>query len=145
MIDAKNKMLEAKVEALVVNDENNLPLVWVNITVDNSNIGALTDFDGNYTISIPSNLPKKLTFSYLGYTTQEIDVSATDNMSIMMIPDLTQLEEVVVVGYGSVLKKDLTGALSTVEVEDEVANQSNSIDQLLHEHVAFARTIQFGT
>ena len=47
-----------------VNDENNLPLVGVNITVENSNIGALTDFDGNYTISIPSNLPKKLTFSY---------------------------------------------------------------------------------
>ena len=66
---------------------------------------------------------QKLTFIFR-HTTQEIDVSETDNMSIMMIPDLTQLEEVVVVGYGSVLKKDLTGALSTVEVEDEVANQS---------------------
>ena len=108
----------------------------------NSNVGALTDFDGNYTISIPSNLPKKLTFSYLGYTTQEVDVAETDNISIMMIPDLTQLEEVVVVGYGSVLKKDLTGALSTVEVEDEVANQSNSIDQLLQGRAAGVQVIQ---
>ena len=133
---------QSKIVTGTVNDENNLPLVGVNITVGNSNVGALTDFDGNYTISIPSNLPKKLTFSYLGYTTQEIDVSGTDNMSIMMIPDLTQLEEVVVVGYGSVLKKDLTGALSTVEVEDEVANQSNSIDQLLQGRAAGVQVIQ---
>ena len=63
-------------------------------------------------------------------------------MSIMMIPDLTQLEEVVVVGYGSVLKKDLTGALSTVEVEDEVANQSNSIDQLLQGRAAGVQVVQ---
>ena len=48
----------------------------------------------------------------------------------MMLPDLEQLEEVVVIGYGSVLKKDLTGSLSSVKVEEEVANQSNSIDQL---------------
>ena len=133
---------QSKIVTGTVNDENNLPLVGVNITVDNSNIGALTDFDGNYTISIPSNLPKKLTFSYLGYTTQEIDVSGTDNMSIMMIPDLTQLEEVVVIGYGSVLKKDLTGALSAVEVEDEVANQSNSIDQLLQGRAAGVQVVQ---
>ena len=133
---------QSKIVTGTVNDENNLPLVGVNITVDNSNVGALTDFDGNYTISIPSNLPKKLTFSYLGYTTQEIDVSGTDNVSIMMIPDLTQLEEVVVVGYGSVLKKDLTGALSTVEVEDEVANQSNSIDQLLQGRAAGVQVVQ---
>ena len=133
---------QSKIVTGTVNDENNLPLVGVNITVDNSNVGALTDFDGNYTISIPSNLPKKLTFSYLGYTTQEVDVSGTDNMSIMMIPDLTQLEEVVVVGYGSVLKKDLTGALSTVEVEDEVANQSNSIDQLLQGRAAGVQVVQ---
>ena len=87
-----------------VNDENSLPLVGVNITVQNSNLGALTDFDGNFSITIPSDKPKVLIFSYLGYTTQEVDVSSSDNISIMMIPDLEQLEEVVVVGYGSVLK-----------------------------------------
>ena len=114
----------------IVNDENNIPLVGVNITVQNSNIGALTDFDGNYSIAIPSDKPKVLIFSYLGYSTQEIDVSSSDNVSIMMLPDLEQLEEGVVIGYGSVLKKDLTGSVSSVKVEEEVANQSNSIDQL---------------
>ena len=106
----------------------------VNITVQNSNLGALTDFDGNFSITIPSDKPKVLIFSYLGYTTQEVDVSSSDSISIMMIPDLEQLEEVVVVGYGSVLK-NLTGSLSQVEVEEEVANQSNSIDQLFREEL----------
>ncbi len=125
-----------------VNDENNLPLVGVNITVQNSNIGALTDFDGNYSIIIPSEKPKVLIFSYLGYSTQEVDVSLTDSVSVMMIPDLEQLEEVVVIGYGSVLKKDLTGSLSQVEVDQEVANQSNSVDQLLQGRAAGVQVIQ---
>ena len=125
-----------------VNDENNLPLVGVNITVQNSNIGALTDFDGNYSISIPSDKERILIFSYLGYATQEVDASSSDTVSIMMIPDLEQLEEVVVIGYGSVLKKDLTGSLSQVEVEEEVANQSNSIDQLLQGRAAGVQVVQ---
>ena len=125
-----------------VNDENNLPLVGVNISVQNSNIGALTDFDGNYSITIPSDKEKVLIFSYLGYTTQEVDVSSSDNVSIMMIPDLEQLEEVIVIGYGSVLKKDLTGSLTQVKVDDEVANQSNSIDQLLQGRAAGVQVVQ---
>jgi TonB-linked SusC/RagA family outer membrane protein len=127
-----------------VNDENNIPLVGVNITVENSNIGALSDFDGNYSITIPSDKPKVLIFSYLGYSTQEADVSSTETMSIMMLPDLEQLEEVVVIGYGSVLKKDLTGSLSSVKVEEEVANQSNSIDQLLQGRAAGVQVVQNG-
>ena len=126
----------------IVNDENSIPLVGVNITVQNSNIGALTDFDGNYSIAIPSDKPKVLIFSYLGYSTQEIDVSSSDNVSIMMLPDLEQLEEVVVIGYGSVLKKDLTGSVSSVKVEEEVANQSNSIDQLLQGRAAGVQVVQ---
>jgi TonB-linked SusC/RagA family outer membrane protein len=128
----------------VVNDENNMPLIGVNITVQNSNIGALTDFDGNYSITIPSGKPKVLIFSYLGYSSQEVDASSNDNISIMMLPDLEQLEEVVVIGYGSVLKKDLTGSLSSVKVEEEVANQSNSIDQLLQGRAAGVQVVQNG-
>ena len=128
----------------VVNDENNMPLIGVNITVQNSNIGALTDFDGNYSITIPSGKPKVLIFSYLGYSSQEVDASSADSINIMMLPDLEQLEEVVVIGYGSVLKKDLTGSLSSVKVEEEVANQSNSIDQLLQGRAAGVQVVQNG-
>ena len=126
-----------------VNDENNIPLVGVNIVLDDSNVGALTDFDGNY--SLQFHLENQiLIFSYLGYTTQEVDASISENINIIMIPDPTQLEEVVVIGYGSILKKDLTGSLSSVEVEEEVANQSNSIDQLLQGRAAGVQVIQNG-
>ena len=69
----------------VVNDENNMPLIGVNITVQNSNIGALTDFDGNYSITIPSGKPKVLIFSYLGYSSQEVDASSADSINLSLI------------------------------------------------------------
>ena len=111
---------QSKTVTGTVNDENNIPLVGVNIVLDDSNVGALTDFDGNYSITIPPGKSNTLIFSYLGYTTQEGDASISENINIIMIPDPTQLEEVVVIGYGSILKKDLTGSLSSVEVEEEV-------------------------
>ena len=135
---------QSKTVTGTVNDENNIPLVGVNIVLDDSNVGALTDFDGNYSITIPSGKSNTLIFSYLGYTTQEVDASISENINIIMIPDPTQLEEVVVIGYGSILKKDLTGSLSSVEVEEEVANQSNSIDQLLQGRAAGVQVIQNG-
>ena len=115
-----------------VTDDGGLPLPGVTILVKNSkNLGVATDFDGNFSITIPSTSSKILVFSYLGYTTQEVNVSNTSNVNLIMIPDQTQLDEVVVVGYGTVLKKDVTGALTSVKVKDNVANQSGTIDQLL--------------
>ena len=69
-------------------------------------------------------------------------MSSTETMSIMMLPDLEQLEEVVFIGYGSVLEKDLTGSLSSVKVEEEVANQSNSIDQWVQGRAAGVQVVQ---
>ena len=126
-----------------VTDDGGLPLPGVTILVKNSkNLGVATDFDGNFSITIPSNQTKILVFSYLGYTTQEVNVSNTTNVNLIMIPDQTQLDEVVVVGYGTVLKKDVTGALTSVKVKDNVANQSGTIDQLLQGRAAGVQVTQ---
>jgi TonB-linked SusC/RagA family outer membrane protein len=126
-----------------VTDDGGLPIPGVTILVKNSkNLGVATDFDGNFSITIPSNQTKILVFSYLGYTTQEVDVSNTTNVNLIMIPDQTQLDEVVVVGYGTVLKKDVTGALTSVKVKDNVANQSGTIDQLLQGRAAGVQVTQ---
>ncbi len=126
-----------------VTDDGGLPLPGVTILVKNSkNLGATTDFDGNFNITIPSNQTKILVFSYLGYTTQEVNVSNTSNVNLIMIPDQTQLDEVVVVGYGTVLKKDVTGALTSVKVKENVANQSGTIDQLLQGRAAGVQVTQ---
>ena len=126
-----------------VTDDVGLPIPGVSILVKNTkNLGVATDFDGNFNITIPFNQTKILVFSYLGYTTQEVNVSKTTNVNLIMIPDQTQLDEVVVIGYGTVLKKDVTGSLVTVEVKDNVANQSGTIDQLLQGRAAGVQVTQ---
>ena len=126
-----------------VTDDVGLPIPGVSILVKNTkNLGVATDFDGNFNITIPFNQTKILVFSYLGYTTQEVNVSKTTNVNLIMIPDQTQLDEVVVIGYGTVLKKDVTGALTSVKVKDNVANQSGTIDQLLQGRAAGVQVTQ---
>ena len=126
-----------------VTDDVGLPIPGVSILVKNTkNLGVATDFDGNFNITIPFNQTKILVFSYLGYTTQEVNVSKTTNVNLIMISDQTQLDEVVVIGYGTVLKKDVTGALTSVKVKDNVANQSGTIDQLLQGRAAGVQVTQ---
>jgi TonB-linked SusC/RagA family outer membrane protein len=126
-----------------VKDETGLTLPGVTIQIKNTeNLGAISNFDGYFNIIIPSTSSKILVFSYLGYTTQEVNVSKTTNVNLIMIPDQTQLDEVVVIGYGTVLKKDVTGSLVTVKVKDNVANQSGTIDQLLQGRAAGVQVTQ---
>jgi TonB-linked SusC/RagA family outer membrane protein len=126
-----------------VKDETGLTLPGVTIQIKNTeNLGAISNFDGYFNITIPSTSSKILVFSYLGYTTQEVNVSNTTNVNLVMIPDQTQLDEVVVIGYGTVLKKDVTGALTSVKVKDNVANQSGTIDQLLQGRAAGVQVTQ---
>lgn len=78
----------------------------------NTSNGTITDIDGNYTISVPANAT--IVFSYVGMTTQEASVKGKTHIDIVMEDDAQALEEVVVIGYGSVKKKDLTGSVATV-------------------------------
>ena len=78
----------------------------------NTSNGTITDIDGNYTLSVPSNAT--IVFSYVGMTTQEVSVKGKTTIDIVMEDDAQALEEVVVIGYGSVKRKDLTGSVATV-------------------------------
>lgn len=78
----------------------------------NTSNGTITDIDGNYTISVPSNAT--LVFSYVGMTTQEVAVKGQKVVNVVLADDAQALEEVVVIGYGSVKRKDLTGSVATV-------------------------------
>ncbi|MEK9603092.1 MAG: TonB-dependent receptor [Flavobacteriaceae bacterium] len=126
-----------------VSDDMGMPLPGVAIVIKSDpSQGVTTDFDGNFSIDIPDDQDGILIFTYVGFSNQEIDASEVSVINLSMQPDETLLEEVVVVGYGTVLKKDVTGSLSTVEVESEVANQSTSIDQLLQGRAAGVQVIQ---
>ena len=102
------------VEGTVKSSVDNMPLPGVNVVVKNTSNGTVTDFDGNFSISnIPSN--SVLVFTYLGFQTQELP--AAFNMSVAMMEDSEALDEVVLIGYGSKNKKDLTGSVSMIKSE----------------------------
>ncbi len=126
-----------------VTDDTGEGLPGVTIQIKNSpKNGALTDFDGNFKITLSSEDEKVLIFSYLGFKRQEVNVSDSSFLKIQLETDATQLDEVVVVGYGSVLKKDVTGALVSVKVKDNIANQSFSVDQMLQGRAAGVQVTQ---
>ena len=107
----------------------------VNIQVKGTSTGVVTDLDGNFTISVP-NTNSVLVFSFIGFTTQEIKVGNQTNLKVTLKDDLQQLDEVVVVAYGTARKGDLTGALTTMRPDGDEAMKATSIDNLLNGKVA---------
>ena len=96
-------------------DEMGEPVIGVNVTVvGNKSLGAISDLDGNFTLNVQQNAI--LIFSYVGYKSQE--VKATHQMKITLQEDNEVLDEVVVIGYGSVKRKDVTTAISSVSTKD---------------------------
>tara|TARA_B100001057_G_scaffold275477_1_gene275718 strand:+ start:33060 stop:36281 length:3222 start_codon:yes stop_codon:yes gene_type:complete len=127
----------------VVNDDQGLPLPGVTVQVKGTdNLGAVTNFDGEFTLDIKSSKKQVLIFSYVGFQTIEFDVTNTNTVNLSMEIDTAELDEVVVIGYGSVLKKDVTGSISSVKVEENIANQTTGVDQLLQGRAAGVQVLQ---
>ncbi len=103
-----------------VTDGNGAPIPGTNVVIQGTNQGTVTDVDGSFSIIVP-NQDAVLVVSYLGYQSQEFQVGTRSDFNISLLEDVTALEELVVVGYGSQKKSDLTGAISSLEVE-EIAN-----------------------
>lgn len=100
-------------------DEDNFELAGVSIYVKGNNKGTVTDFYGNYVIEIENPSNTILTFEYLGMITQEILLtSASQEVNVTLLPDEKALSEVIVIGYGTQNKKDVTGAVALVKSED---------------------------
>ncbi|MUH35228.1 TonB-dependent receptor [Zobellia amurskyensis] len=97
-------------------DDSGLPLAGANVVVKGTTTGTQTDFDGNYTISADGKAT--LVYSYIGYTTQEVAVNNEQKIDVTLAEDASKLDEVVVIGYGTQKKSDLTGAISSVSSEE---------------------------
>ncbi|WP_025742264.1 SusC/RagA family TonB-linked outer membrane protein [Aquimarina pacifica] len=100
----------------VVSDAKNLPLPGVNVLVKNSTNGAVTSFDGDYSLSGVSK-NDIIVFSYIGFATQEIVVGDQTTINVVLEEDGESLEQIVVIGYGTARKKDVTGAVSLISNE----------------------------
>lgn len=107
-----------------VADESGLPLPGVSIIVKNTTKGTATDFDGNYSLDVNSN--DILVFSFMGYKTQEVIFKGKLTLNISLGEDKNLLDEVVIVGYGSVKKSDLTGSVSSIDTKKITERNVNS-------------------
>ena len=108
-------------------DESGEPIIGANVMVEGTNTGVITDLDGKYTINAPAG--SNLKISYIGYVTQT--VKAGRNSTVKLVEDSKTLAEVVVIGYGTQRKSDLTGGLVSVDQKKlNMINSSNLMDRL---------------
>ena len=119
-----------------ITDKNGESVIGATILVKGTTTGTSSDAEGRYQIVIPAAAEKTLQVSYLGYKPQEIAVGTRTRIDIELESDEAQIEEVVVVGYGTLRKSDVTGAVTSVKIDKNEAAQVASFDKLLQGHAA---------
>ena len=124
----------------VVIDETDTPLIGATVQVKNTQKGVVTDFDGKFSIKANSNAT--LIISYIGYKNQEIKIKGQKNLNIKLEPDNAMLDEVIVVGYGSMKKSDLTGSVSSVAAKSIEGFKTGSVVEALGGQIAGVQITQ---
>lgn len=119
----------------LVTDQDGFPLPGATVLEQGTNNGTTTDFDGNFKITV-KNESSNIEVSYIGYVSTLINVGTGTNIKVVLKEDIAELNEVVVVGYGSVKKSDLTGSVASVKMDKLPVRATNSIDGLLQGQVA---------
>ena len=115
------------IKGVVTDADGSLP--GVSITIKGTTTGVQTDFDGNYAINASQG--DVLVFSYLGYTTEERSVGSQNVINVTMVQDRSELDEIVIIGYGSTTIKDATGAVASVKAGDFNQGVISSPEQLI--------------
>ena len=121
----------------VVYDNENFPLIGAGVVfADNPSAGTITDLDGNFTLEAsPEDV---LVFSFIGFVDQRIKVGEQTVINVVLQPDSNNLEEIVVIGYGTTKKSDLTGSVTNVKMADITDSPSVSVDNALQGRIAGA-------
>lgn len=117
-----HETLQSKTVTGVVVDAAGVPVIGANVIVKGTTVGTITDFDGNYSLEVPENAV--LQISYIGYLTEEIPVGNKSSINVTLKEDSQALDELVVVGYGTMRKSDVTGSIATAK-GDELTKQQN--------------------
>lgn len=126
-----------------VKDAKGEPIIGAAVMYEGSTVGVMTDIDGKYTITFKPTGKRApvLVYSSISYLTQNVNVDGRSVIDIVLEEDHEQLEEVVVVGYGSMRKSDITGSVTSVKIDETRAGQSASLDQLLQGQAAGVQVV----
>lgn len=119
-----------------ITDEKGIPLIGANVIstdVNNGVNGTVADFDGNYSIKITPQ--SKLSFTYVGYITQEFSVDGKTEINVTLLPDRESLSEVVVVGYNKVKRENIIGAVATITGSDILESGLTNISQAIQDRL----------
>lgn len=123
-------------------DNNNESIISGSVVVKGTTIGTVTDLDGSYEINAPAN--GTLVFSYIGFRTQEIPINGRTTLNVVLEEDAELLQEVVVIGYGSVRKEDATGSVTAIKIDEQNKGLSTSAQDLLSGKIAGVSVMSSG-
>jgi TonB-dependent starch-binding outer membrane protein SusC len=126
---------ELNITGKVTDANTGEPLPGVYIVIENTNQGVVSDAEGKFSISVPGS-ETYLMFSFVGYVTERIQVGTATSLNIALVPDIKRLDEVVVIGYGTVKKKDLTGAVASLQSKDLGNSSVANVGQMIQGKVA---------
>ncbi|WP_430907549.1 SusC/RagA family TonB-linked outer membrane protein [Maribacter sp. 2-571] len=130
--------LTSNVQAMVTGNvvaDDGVALPGVSVSIKGTDKGVVADFDGNFEIMVPDG-DAVLVFSYIGYTTNEVSVGNQSVINVVLQEDVSKLDEVVVIGYGTQKKSDVTGAVASVRTEELTAFPIQSAEQALQGRAA---------
>jgi TonB-linked SusC/RagA family outer membrane protein len=119
---------QQKVTGTVRDAKTNEPLIGVNVSVEGTAVGAITDAEGRYSVVLPGSA-KTLVFTYIGYTTEKVQIQGQNIIDVVMNPVVLNLEEVIVVGYGTARKSDISGSVASVTREEMLKKAPTNILQ----------------
>lgn len=121
---------DSSIKGKVIGDKDGLGIPFVNVFGKGTTIGTTTDFDGNYQLNLPENIDT-LVFSFIGYKTAEVPIAGRSVIDIPLSEDVQALEEVVIVGYGTLKKEDITSSIAVVDATDLQGSPNASFESAL--------------
>lgn len=142
VLTLKQSLQQINIQGVVTDASTNEPLPGANIQVKGTNTGTSTDINGRFTLS--ANAGDVLVVSYIGYSQQEITVGTENVLNIALVPDVRSLEEVVVVGYGTQRRTEVTGAITSVTSDELTSLPTGTLDQALQGRAAGLTVINNG-
>ncbi len=134
---------QTTVSGTVTDAEEGSAIPGVNVLVKGTSTGTITDVEGQYSVTVSGEDPT-LVFSSVGYATQEVEVGSQSTVDVNMAPDIQSLAEIVVTGYSTEDRRDVTGAVATVEAEQLQAVPSGNVEQQLQGRVSGVTVITNG-